>query len=86
MAVDEDAEVTGGAQKKEVEVVRPEDKKPGKGMINVITTAPGTYADLGIVKVGTKMQVELEAYSKNWMKPADKASEAAIEKAADSEG
>lgn len=39
--------------------------------VNVITTAPGVWGVQGLVSVGTKMEIPVEAFSANWMKPAD---------------
>jgi hypothetical protein len=39
--------------------------------VNVVTTAPGVWGVDGVIPVGTRMEVPVEAFSANWMKPAD---------------
>jgi hypothetical protein len=85
----EGKKVEGGVISEDVEIVRPEDLPPGKDMVNVITTGPGTRGPNGLVPIGTKMAVPLSAYSSNWMKTRDKTSAnrvAKIAKDADPKG
>lgn len=39
--------------------------------VNIVTTALGVWGAQGLVEVGTKMEIPVEAFSANWMKAAD---------------
>ncbi len=39
--------------------------------VNIVTTAVGAWGAQGLIPVGTKMEVSVEAFSANWMKAAD---------------
>lgn len=55
------------------------DNKAANDLMLIETTAPGVLNDLGLVKVGTKTQIDPAVYSENWMKPATKAAEKVLE-------
>lgn len=73
-------EVSGGAVVTEatVESVIPVAKGD---VIQIVTTAPGTLGPGGIVKPGTPAEIAIEAFSENWMRPANAASKKALMKA-----
>lgn len=73
-------EVSGGAIVTEgkVEPIVPEAKGDA---IQIVTTAPGTLGPGGIVKPDTHAEISIDAYSANWMKPANAASKKALLKA-----
>jgi hypothetical protein len=62
-------EVSGGAKEEtfEIEPIAPTEGG-GDGMIEVITTAPGTFGPGGIAPVGTKAVIHESAFSDSWMK------------------
>ena len=42
-----------------------------KEMVDIVTTAPGTFGLEGIAQVGTKRTVHYTAFADTWMKPAN---------------
>lgn len=60
--------------KAETVQIKPLVEKPtGADVIDVVTTAPGTMNDRGLVPVGTLMSIKKRHFSKNWMRNATKA-------------
>lgn len=51
-----------------------------KGGIRIVTTAVGA-GPRGLIPIGTKMTVDLAAFSAKWMRPEDEAAVKALEKA-----
>ena len=47
-------------------------------MVNITTIAPGSWGMDGVVQPGTQKSIKLGQYSREWMKPADPKSAAAI--------
>lgn len=62
-----------GAVAQEVKITKP---KPADGpvMVEIVTTRVGTFDAGGHVPVGTQASIAVTAFSRAWMKPANKAS------------
>lgn len=62
-------EVSGGAKEVTVEIepIAPQIAE-GDGMIEVITTAPGTFGPGGIAPVGTKAVIHKDQFAASWMR------------------
>lgn len=74
--------VQGGAKVETVNVKAV--AAPAEGAdIEVITTAPGTLSDLGIVPTGTQTRVKRGQFSAAWMRPANEAAAKALAEASE---